>query len=85
MTEDDARHPAEIEASDDMAAAVAAAEDALADMMTRAAILRGAIRRGHLCGADAVEAVEGLRRQSERLVGLGGQFRGAMRKAAAAR
>jgi hypothetical protein len=64
-------------------AALAAAHDALGDLRIRCATIGAAVDRDHITGADASEAIDGIRRQAERLIHLAGQLRRAQTDAAA--
>lgn len=78
------RHAAEIEAGTDAKAAMAGLHDALRDIRARAATIGAAIDRQHLTGLDAIEALQGIETQAERLLTVCGQVREAQRKAARA-
>jgi hypothetical protein len=63
-------------------AAVGAAFDAVGDIRVRLHTLLAAINRDHLTALDAIEALQGIERQSERIIEMAGQLRAEMTRAA---
>ncbi len=65
-------------ATEAASAALQGVADALSDARVRANILRAEIERGTICSASAVDAVQGIDRQADRITELSAQLRRAM-------